>query len=181
LDPPGWPGLPCHCLSYAAGAKVAAKTLDLSYLPHAGHPNLLHPLLRAATIPAFLPRLEPHRTYHLSWLRFALQTDSGQQIRELCSLVILIPFLGQGMGCKFACFIIQLLPMKRELGLYEWTTNSKTVIAEERRYTHTHTHTHICVHIYIYIYIYIYTHMYIHCIYIHTHTHTHPGRWLIVT
>ncbi|EHB15839.1 Alpha-galactosidase A, partial [Heterocephalus glaber] len=64
----------------------------------------------------------------LSNLAWAVAVRNLQEIGGPHFYTITIVSLGRGVACNPSCFITQLLPVKRELGFYEWTSSFKTQI-----------------------------------------------------
>ncbi|KAM6143978.1 alpha-galactosidase A [Erethizon dorsatum] len=64
----------------------------------------------------------------LSNLAWAIAMRNLQEIGGPRSYTITIVSLGRGVACNPGCFITQLLPVKKELGFYEWTSSLKTHI-----------------------------------------------------
>ncbi|XP_004685949.1 PREDICTED: alpha-galactosidase A [Condylura cristata] len=62
---------------------------------------------------------------HLAW---AVATVNLQEIGGPRTYSTLVTSLGKGVACNPACLITQLLPVKRKLGLYTWTSVLKTRI-----------------------------------------------------
>ena len=51
-----------------------------------------------------------------------------QEIGGPRSYTISVTSLGRGLACNPNCLITELLPEKRKLGIYEWTSTLKTQI-----------------------------------------------------
>lgn len=64
----------------------------------------------------------------LSNLAWAVAMVNLQEIGGPRSYTINIASLGQGVACNPACHITKLLPVKKKLGCYEWTSRLKTRI-----------------------------------------------------
>ncbi|KAM5196555.1 alpha-galactosidase A isoform 2-T2 [Hipposideros larvatus] len=64
----------------------------------------------------------------LSDLAWAVAIVSLQEIGGPHSFTMNIASLGQGVACNPACHITELLPKKKKLGFYEWTSCLKTRI-----------------------------------------------------
>eukprot|EP00069_Balaena_mysticetus_P016759 bmy_10085T0 len=64
----------------------------------------------------------------LSNLAWAVAMVNLQEIGGPRSYTISLTSLGQGLACNPDCLITQLLPVKRKLGFYEWTSSLKTQI-----------------------------------------------------
>lgn len=64
----------------------------------------------------------------LSDLAWAVAMINRQEIGGPRSYTIAVASLGKGVACNPACFIIQLLPVKRKLGFYEWTSRLRSHI-----------------------------------------------------
>ncbi|XP_072482834.1 alpha-galactosidase A [Notamacropus eugenii] len=61
----------------------------------------------------------------LSNLAWAVAVLNQKEIGGPQNYAFSIADLGGGLGCTPACFITQILPVKQELGLYEWTSQLK--------------------------------------------------------
>ncbi|XP_074056398.1 alpha-galactosidase A [Macrotis lagotis] len=61
----------------------------------------------------------------LSNLAWAVAVLNQKEIGGPQNYVFSISVLGKGLGCSPACHITQILPEKKELGLYEWTSHLK--------------------------------------------------------
>ncbi|XP_055232553.1 alpha-galactosidase A isoform X2 [Gorilla gorilla gorilla] len=64
----------------------------------------------------------------LSGLAWAVAMINRQEIGGPRSYTIAVASLGKGVACNPACFITQLLPVKRKLGFYEWTSRLRSHI-----------------------------------------------------
>uniref|UniRef100_A0A8C2USJ2 Alpha-galactosidase n=2 Tax=Chinchilla lanigera TaxID=34839 RepID=A0A8C2USJ2_CHILA len=64
----------------------------------------------------------------LSNLAWAVAMRNLQEIGGPYSYTIAVVSLGRGVACNPGCFVTQLLPVKKELGFYEWTSSLKTQI-----------------------------------------------------
>lgn len=64
----------------------------------------------------------------LSDLAWAVAMINRQEIGGPRSYTIAVASLGKGVACNPACFITQLLPVKRKLGFYEWTSRLRSHI-----------------------------------------------------
>ncbi|PNI14559.1 GLA isoform 2 [Pan troglodytes] len=64
----------------------------------------------------------------LSGLAWAVAMINRQEIGGPRSYTIALASLGKGVACNPACFITQLLPVKRKLGFYEWTSRLRSHI-----------------------------------------------------
>lgn len=64
----------------------------------------------------------------LSNLAWAVAMVNLQEIGGPRSYTISVTSLGQGLACNPDCLITQLLPVKRKLGFYEWTSSLKTQV-----------------------------------------------------
>ncbi|XP_006869178.1 PREDICTED: alpha-galactosidase A [Chrysochloris asiatica] len=64
----------------------------------------------------------------LSRLAWAVAVRNLQELGGPRSYTISVTSVGRAVACKPACFITQLLPVKKELGLFEWTSTLKTKI-----------------------------------------------------
>ncbi|XP_011770150.1 alpha-galactosidase A [Macaca nemestrina] len=64
----------------------------------------------------------------LSDLAWAVAMINRQEIGGPRSYTISVASLGKGVACNPACFITQLLPVKRKLGFYEWTSRLRSHI-----------------------------------------------------
>ncbi|XP_004643420.1 alpha-galactosidase A [Octodon degus] len=64
----------------------------------------------------------------LSNLAWAVALRNLQEIGGPRSYSIAVVSLGHGVACNPGCFITQLLPVKRELGFYEWTSDLTTQV-----------------------------------------------------
>ncbi|XP_007950378.1 alpha-galactosidase A [Orycteropus afer afer] len=64
----------------------------------------------------------------LSSLAWAVAIRNLLEIGGPRSHTISVVFLGRSVACNPACLITQLLPVKKELGLFEWTSTLKTRI-----------------------------------------------------
>uniref|UniRef100_A0A2K6G893 Alpha-galactosidase n=2 Tax=Propithecus coquereli TaxID=379532 RepID=A0A2K6G893_PROCO len=80
----------------------------------------------------------------LADLAWAIAVINRQEIGGPRSYTISIVSLGRGVACNPACHITQLLPVKRELGFYEWTSELKirinptgTVLLRVEKRSHT--------------------------------------------
>nr|XP_002720395.1 alpha-galactosidase A [Oryctolagus cuniculus] len=62
----------------------------------------------------------------LSNLSWAVAVMNLQEIGGPCYYTIAVASLGRGIACNPACLITQLLPEKRKLGFYTWTSSIKT-------------------------------------------------------
>ncbi|XP_003775073.1 alpha-galactosidase A [Sarcophilus harrisii] len=61
----------------------------------------------------------------LSDLAWAVAVLNQREIGGPGTYTISTTALGEGLGCAPACLITQILPVKKELGLYEWTSQLK--------------------------------------------------------
>lgn len=61
-------------------------------------------------------------------LAWAVAMVNLQEIGGPRAYTISLTSLGQGLACNPDCLITQLLPVKRRLGFYEWTSSLKTQI-----------------------------------------------------
>ncbi|XP_051823972.1 alpha-galactosidase A [Antechinus flavipes] len=61
----------------------------------------------------------------LSNLAWAVAVLNQREIGGPGTYTISTTDLGEGLGCAPACLITQILPVKKELGLYEWTSQLK--------------------------------------------------------
>ncbi|XP_012622871.2 alpha-galactosidase A [Microcebus murinus] len=80
----------------------------------------------------------------LAGLAWAIAVTNRQEIGGPLSYTISIVSLGRGVACNPACHITQLLPVKRELGFHEWTSELKirinptgTVLLRVEKRSHT--------------------------------------------
>lgn len=62
----------------------------------------------------------------LSNLSWAVAIMNLEEIGGPCYYTITVASLGRGIACNPACLITQLLPEKRKLGFYTWTSSIKT-------------------------------------------------------
>nr|WNH96178.1 His-tagged human alpha-galactosidase A D10 [synthetic construct] len=83
----------------------------------------------------------------LSGLAWAVAMINRQEIGGPRSYTIAVASLGKGVACNPACFITQLLPVKRKLGFYEWTSRLRshinptgTVLLQLENKHHHHHH-----------------------------------------
>lgn len=64
----------------------------------------------------------------LSNLAWAVAVRNLQEIGGPRSYTIQVSSLGHGIACNPGCIVTQLLPVKEQLGFYEWTLTLKTRI-----------------------------------------------------